>query len=132
MTIEKILMLDIDDYWKILLMMGIGVFSLDHNKKYLEIMKELAQDQKLYMIIASPDFIYGTNYQFCNEYISKDLENISQEKLIQAFGRVGRTKYNQKYSIRLRSNKIIDTILLPEKNKIEVRNMNKLFGITDY
>lgn len=126
--VEKIMMLKVDNIWKVLLMMGIGVFSMKHNKQYLEIMKELATNQKLYLIIASPDFIYGTNYQFCTEYISKDLEDMSQEKLIQAFGRVGRTKYNRQYSIRLRSNNIINKILLPEE-KLETKNMNILFGI---
>jgi hypothetical protein len=125
--VEKIMLLKVDNIWKVLLMMGIGVFSINHNKQYLEIMKELASNQKLYLIIASPDFIYGTNYQFCTEYISKDLEDMSQEKLIQAFGRVGRTKYNKQYSIRLRSNNIIDKILLPEE-KLETKNMNILFG----
>ena len=125
--VEKIMMLNVDNIWKVLLMMGIGVFSMKHNKQYLEIMKELATNQKLYLIIASPDFIYGTNYQFCTEYISKDLEDMSQEKLIQAFGRVGRTKYNKQYSIRLRSNNIINKILLPEE-KLETKNMNILFG----
>ena len=32
--------------------------------KYNEIVKDLAQNQKLFLIIASSDYIYGTNYQF--------------------------------------------------------------------
>ena len=36
-------------------------------------MKELAYQKKLFLIIATSDFIYGTNYQFCHSYISKDL-----------------------------------------------------------
>ena len=40
-------------------------------------MKKLAQNQKLYLIIASSDYIYGTNYQFCHGYLSKDLGNIN-------------------------------------------------------
>ena len=51
-------------------------------------MKELATTQKLFMIIASTDYIFGTNYQFCHGYISKDLEAMTQEKAIQAVGRV--------------------------------------------
>ena len=39
--------------------------------------------QKLYLIIASDDFIYGTNYQFCHSYIARDLGDMSQEKAIQ-------------------------------------------------
>ena len=39
----------------------------------MEIMKNLADEQKLFMIIASTDYIYGTNYQFCHGFIGKDL-----------------------------------------------------------
>ena len=54
----------VDNLWKVLLMMGIGVFINHENIKYTEIMKKLADEQKLYMIIATSDYIYGTNYQF--------------------------------------------------------------------
>ena len=88
--VNEILLLNgIDDNWKILLLMGIGVFINHENIKYTEIMKKLADEQKLFMIIASSDYIYGTNYQFCHGYISKGL-NLTQEKIIQAMGRVGR------------------------------------------
>ena len=61
--------------------MGIGVFINHENITYTEIMKRLADEQKLYMIIASSDYIYGTNYQFCHGFLSKDL-NLTQEKVI--------------------------------------------------
>ena len=138
-TIEDIILLNMPKEWKILLMMGIGVFqehdsnNLDKNKlkdikKYSEIMKRLAEKQKLYLIIASSDYIYGTNYQFCHGYLSKDLLNMTQEKMIQAFGRIGRQSTQMDYTIRLRNDDLIDKILLPEKDKMEVRNMNALFG----
>ena len=57
------------------------VFANHENKNYVEIMKLLSQQQKLFMIIASTDYIYGTNYQFCHGYIGKDLNNLTQEKL---------------------------------------------------
>ena len=80
-VVEKIMFLEnTSTEAKILLMMGIGVFSENNCVEYKEIMKKLAQDQKLYLIIASSDYIYGTNYQFCHGYLSKDLGNISQEK----------------------------------------------------
>ena len=108
--------------------MGIGVFTQDNNDDYVAIMKELAVKQKLYLIIASTDYIYGTNYQFCHGYIGKDLKNLSQEKIIQALGRVGRSDSKKDYSIRLRYNDIINTIFKKSENKIEVRNMNNLFS----
>ena len=87
--------------------MGIGVFTNNHDNNYTEIMKQLAQKQKLYLIIASSDYIYGTNYQFCHGYISKDLKNMTQEKTIQAMGRIGRNQVNKDYSIRFRDDDII-------------------------
>ena len=83
-------------------------------------------DQKLYLIIASGDFIYGTNYQFCHAYIGQDLRDITQEKIIQAIGRVGRGNIQQTYTIRLRHEDLVKRLFFPEKNKIEVQNMNKL------
>jgi hypothetical protein len=117
----------IEDSWKLLLMMGIGVFASDMNTTYLEVMKKLAVSQKLYMIIASTDYIYGTNYQFCHGYISKDLGCISQEKCIQAMGRVGRTNLQYSYSIRFRDDELIYKLFQTEENKPEVMNMSKLF-----
>ncbi len=125
--VEKIMFLNVEEEWKILLMMGIGVFCESNPMEYKEIMKKLAQQQKLYLIIASSDYIYGTNYQFCHGYLSKDLGNISQEKLIQAIGRVGRSNLQKTYTIRLRNNKLILKLFTKQENKPEVKNMNTLF-----
>jgi len=127
-VVEKIMLLDVDAMWKILLLMGIGVFTNHTSRDYVAIMKELAQNQQLYLIIASTDYIYGTNYQFCHGYVGKDLNNLTQEKLIQAFGRVGRKNTKKDYSIRLRDEKFINTLLLKSENMIEVNNMNRLFA----
>jgi|TARA_B100001094_G_scaffold195591_1_gene189564 hypothetical protein len=126
--VEEIVSLDINKEWKILLLMGIGVFSSRSDVKYIDIMKKLAEKQKLFVIIASSDYIYGTNYQFCHGYLSKDLQNMTQEKLIQALGRVGRKNIQKSYSIRLRNNNIVEKLFMEEENKIEVRNMNRLFA----
>ena len=117
---------DVDSSWKVLLLMGIGVFSTHNSIAYIEIMKKLADHQKLYLILASSDYIYGTNYQFCHGYLSKDLV-LTQEKIIQAFGRIGRNNIQQDYSIRLRDDEHIRKLFYPEADKPEVRNMNKLF-----
>ena len=127
-TVEKIMLLQIDNHWKVLLLMGIGAITNHTNVKYNEIIKELAQNQKLYIIIASSDYVYGTNYQFCHGYISKDLSTMTQEKTIQAMGRVGRNKLQQTYTIRFRDNEIIKTLFTHCDNKPEVVNMNKLFS----
>jgi hypothetical protein len=126
-AVEKIMLLEVDSIWKVLLLMGIGVFTNHTSRDYVAIMKDLAQNQQLYLIIASTDYIYGTNYQFCHGYIGKDLKDLTQEKLIQALGRIGRMDTKKEYSIRLRLNEFIDTLFMPSTNKIEVNNMNRLF-----
>jgi hypothetical protein len=117
----------VENSWKVLLMMGIGVFINHENIAYTEIMKRLADEQKLYMIIASSDYIYGTNYQFCHGYLSKDLD-LTQEKIVQAMGRIGRNNIQQTYTIRFRDDQQILKLFTSETDKPEIINMNKLFN----
>jgi hypothetical protein len=117
----------VDNLWKILLMMGIGVFINHDNITYTEIMKKMADEQKLYMIIASSDYIYGTNYQFCHGYLAKDLD-LTQEKIIQAMGRIGRNNIQQTYTLRFRDDAQILKLFTSETEKPEIINMNKLFN----
>jgi hypothetical protein len=117
----------VENSWKILLMMGIGVFINHENISYTEIMKRLADEQKLYMIIASSDYIYGTNYQFCHGYLSKDL-TLTQEKIIQAMGRIGRNNIQQTYTVRFRDDAQILKLFTSETEKPEIKNMNILFN----
>ena len=124
---EIMLLHGVEDSWKVLLMMGIGVFTNHENITYTEIMKKMADEQRLYMIIASSDYIYGTNYQFCHSYISKDL-NLTQEKIIQAMGRIGRNNIQQNYTIRFRDDDQILKIFTSETDKPEIINMNRLFN----
>jgi len=129
-VVSSIMLLDsVDDSWKVLLLLGIGVFTEHKSSEYTEIMKKLADTQRLYLIIADSDYIYGTNYQFCHGYISKDLE-LTQEKIIQALGRIGRNNIQQEYSARFRDDEQINILFKrynPE-DKPEVRNMNCLFN----
>jgi hypothetical protein len=120
---------NVDDSWKILLLLGIGVFANHNSSEYTEIMKKLADTQRLYMIIANSDYIYGTNYQFCHGYLSKDL-GLTQEKIIQALGRIGRNNIQQEYSARFRDDEQIKTLftIFASTDKPEVINMNKLFN----
>lgn len=127
-TVNEIMSLNgINDSWKILLLMGIGVFINHENIKYTEIMKKMADEQKLYMIIASSDYIYGTNYQFCHGYLSKDLD-LTQEKIIQGMGRIGRNNIQQTYTVRFRDDAQISKLFTSETEKPEIINMNKLFN----
>ena len=127
-TIVKIMALgDVSNSWKILLMLGIGVFTNHKSVEYTEIMKQLADQQQLYLIIATSDYIYGTNYQFCHGYVSKNM-NLTQEKIIQAIGRIGRNGLQQKYTIRFRDDEPIHKLFTHEEDKPEVANMNRLFN----
>ena len=112
-----------------LLLLGIGMFTNENkaNARYMEIMKKLAYNQELYIILASSDYIYGTNYQFCHGYIGKDLLNMTQQKTIQALGRIGRNHMQQEYSIRFRDDNILKQLFTrPVENK-EAVVMNRLF-----
>jgi len=131
-TIVEIMSLHgINDSWKILLLMGIGIFTTHKNPRYLEIVKQLAVEQRLYLIIASSDYIYGTNYQFCHGYLSKDLD-LTQEKIIQSIGRIGRNNIQQSYSIRFRDNKFIEKLFTSQGLTPEIVNMNRLFTTNIY
>jgi hypothetical protein len=127
--VSIMLLKDVDDSWKILLLLGIGVFTEHISSAYAEIMKKLADQQKLYLIIADSDYIYGTNYQFCHGYLSKDL-GLTQEKIIQALGRIGRNNIQQEYSARFRDDSQVTTLFtrFSSEEKPEVINMNRLFN----
>lgn len=125
--------------------MGVGVFSdeiiprmqdnnhidessiSEENNSYLEIMKQLAQEKSLYLIIANSDYIYGTNYQFSHCYLGKDMKHMSQEKVIQCIGRIGRQERNKHFSFRFRSKEQIDVLYKIPEESMEAINMNKLF-----
>lgn len=125
-TLEKVLALEVDNAWKVLLMMGIAVFSTSVTPTYLEIVKDLTAREKMFAVFATKDFIFGTNYQFANLYLGKDLAaTITQEKIIQTFGRVGRGK-QVPYSIRLRDPSFVTKLFMPQDN-VEGATMLRLF-----
>jgi hypothetical protein len=127
-TVKEIMMTDVDTNMKMLLLMGIGMFDKHNDVKYMEIMKKLADEQRLFVIIASSDYIYGTNYQFCHGFVGKDLQNMTQQKIIQAMGRIGRNNVQQTYSVRFRDNEILKSLFMaPDENR-EAVIMSKLFN----
>ena len=117
----------VNDTWKVLLLMGIGVFTNHTSQSYTEVMKRMASEQRLYLIIASSDYIYGTNYQFSHGYLGKDIV-LTQQKMLQALGRIGRHNGKDAYSVRLRDNDQADILFQPSTNNVESRNMNLLFN----
>uniref|UniRef100_A0A6C0B2D5 Uncharacterized protein n=1 Tax=viral metagenome TaxID=1070528 RepID=A0A6C0B2D5_9ZZZZ len=126
-TTRYIMSLDIENNLKVLLLLGIGMFIEKPNIKYMEIMKRLADEQRLFIIIASSDYIYGTNYQFCHGFIGKDLKNMTQQKTIQAMGRIGRNNIQQSYTVRFRDDAMIRSLFEKPKENLEAVNMCALF-----
>jgi len=110
------------------LLLGIGVFKQIPDKRYMEIMKQLADEQRLFIIIASTDYIYGTNYQFCHGFIAKDLNGMTQQKTLQSMGRVGRNNIQQDYTVRFRDNEMINNLFKPPEINMEAINLCKLFA----
>lgn len=126
-TAKEIMSLDVNNNYKVLLLLGIGVFIENPNVQYMEIMKKLADEQRLFIIIASSDYIYGTNYQFCHGFIGKDLTNMTQQKTLQAMGRIGRNNIQQDYTIRFRTDEMITNLFTKPEINLEADNMCKLF-----
>ena len=56
------------------------------------------------------------------------MNNITQEKIIQCIGRIGRQEKNKHFSFRFRSNEQIDVLYSIPENNIEAFNMNKLLS----
>lgn len=127
-TTRYIMSLDIENNLKVLLLLGIGMFLETPNIKYMEIMKRLATEQRLFIIIASSDYIYGTNYQFCHGFIGKDLKNMTQQKTIQAMGRIGRNNIQQNYTVRFRDDAMIRSLFEKPTENQEAINMCALFA----
>jgi len=125
---EEIMMLSLENHLKVLLLLGIGMFIDGANVKYMEIMKKLADEQRLFIIIASSDYIYGTNYQFCHGVIGKDLQKMTQQKTMQAMGRIGRNNIQQDYTIRFRDDDMIAQLFRKPDTNMEAKNMCRLWG----
>ena len=126
-TVKEIMSLAVDNSLKVLLLLGIGLFVEGLNARYLEVMKGLAQNQDLFIIIASSDFIFGTNYNFCHGFIGKDMSKMTQAKTIQCLGRIGRSGIQSTYTVRFRDDEFIYNLFRTEPVKIEAINMSKLF-----
>jgi hypothetical protein len=126
-TIREIMELDVINSMKVLLLLGIGTFTTNPNVQYMEIMKRLAYEQRLFLCIASSDYIYGTNYSFCHGFIGKDLTHMTQQKIIQAMGRIGRNKVQNEYTIRFRDDGIMMRLFMPVTHNLEAINMSRLF-----
>ena len=126
-TVKDIMEMKINVSYKVLILMGVGVLIKQETKEYEEMVKRLAEEQKLFLVLTSSDYIYGTNYQFCHGFIGKDLKHMTPQKILQAMGRIGRNKHQQDYTVRFRDdNMILSLFKTPDINR-EGINMNRLF-----
>jgi hypothetical protein len=125
LVIQRVMKMDVDLQYKILLLLGIGIFNPVSNE-YNELITELSEQKRLGVILANSDYIYGTNYQFCHAYIANDLKNMTQEKIIQAIGRVGRKEKNKRFTFRFQDNSLIP-VLYSNGNPMEKNKLNELF-----
>ena len=83
--------------------------------------------QHLFIIIASSDYIYGTNYSFCHGFIGKDLTKMTQQKTLQSLGRIGRVSIQQTYTVRFRDDNMIKNLFKKQTENLEALNMSKIF-----
>ena len=56
-----------------------------------------------------------------------DMKFLDMEKIIQALGRIGRNSIQKKYTARFRDDNMISKLFKPDQDKIEARNMCRLF-----
>ena len=128
--VKEIMALNVDNQKKLLLLLGIGVFDMNLNTQYVETIKTFAQQKKLFLVIATSDYIYGTNYQFSHGFIGKDLQNMTRQKIIQSIGRIGRNNIQQDYTVRFRDNEILEKLFrsASENENKEAKNMCALFS----
>jgi hypothetical protein len=127
-SVKEVMGLAVDTYLKLLMLMGIGLFIEGADAKYLEVMKRLATQQDLFMIIASSDFVFGTNYNFCHGFIGKDMANMTQAKTIQCLGRIGRSAIQSTYTARFREDQFIYNLFKTPERNLEAENMSRLFS----
>ena len=127
-SIKDVMGLVIDTSMKVLMLMGIGLFVTGVDPKYLELMKRLAASQDLFIIIASSDFVFGTNYNFCHGFIGKDMANMTQAKTVQCLGRIGRSAIQSTYTARFRDDAFIYQLFKTPEINYEAVNMSRLFS----
>jgi hypothetical protein len=52
---------------------------------------------------------------------------MTQQKIIQAMGRIGRNKIQQDYTVRFRDDAVLMKLFLPAETNLEAENMSRLF-----
>jgi hypothetical protein len=94
--IKAVMGLGVDTYLKILLLLGVGVFSMKPDNSYVELIKKITRNWS-----SSPRRITFTGLTTISAmgFWVKTL-NMTQQKIIQSIGRIGRGNIQQTYTIR--------------------------------
>jgi hypothetical protein len=117
------------DNYSILFLMGIGVMSHAH-PEYLALVKSMLDENRLYMVVADQDFLWGTNFDFRYMIVAADLcvngaHKLTPDMLQQMLGRVGRNGKNATVYSRIPN--IGQLLFCPPEIKVEQTKLNQLF-----
>lgn len=129
---EEIDALDkIDRKYKIMLSHKIGLITHDiKNNNYLQLVKKLAENNKLSFLISDMSIAYGTNYPINSILINKNVQkNHSINSLFQLFNRAGRVGKSWFANIFVEYDlikRLSDVLLNDKKYDIEMKNMFKI------
>jgi hypothetical protein len=123
---------DIDDNLKLLLYMGVGLFSKSLNEEYTTKVLELMSEKKLAYLIADESFCYGANYQIKNVIIPDSFGNIhSINTILQLMGRtsrMGKSWAGKVYLDKYTAIKIKNYFLSSKDDAEEAININNAYN----
>jgi hypothetical protein len=116
------------DNYSILFLMGIGVMSHAH-PQYLALVKSMLDENRLFMVVADQDFLWGTNFDFRYMIVAADLcangvHKLTPDMLQQMLGRVGRNGQNATVYSRIPN--IGQLLFCPPAFKAEQTKLNQL------
>jgi len=121
----------IDDNLKMLLYMGVGVYSKSLDSDYTAKVLEMLADRELAYIFADESFCYGANYQISNVIISDDIGNThSINTILQLIGRtsrIGKSWSGRVYLDTLTADRICKFFKDPSFNSNEGNNITETF-----
>lgn len=130
----NILEFDVSDNIKLLLQMGVGIFSKNIDDSYKNKVIELLSDRKLAYIIADESFCYGANYPISHVIITDELgDKHSINTILQLIGRTSRIGKSWSGTVYLDINtkqKILELFKNPTFNSEEGINISRSFGET--
>jgi hypothetical protein len=128
---------NVDDDIKLLLQMGVGIFSQNIKNTdplYANKVIELLSNRQLAFIITDESFCYGANYPISHVIINDDLgEKHSINTILQLIGRtsrIGKSWSGRVYLDKITMQKIMELFRNPTFNSVEGNNISRSFDKT--